>query len=100
MSETYDYVVVGGGFAASTNAASGRVVVGWFPPERRGLAMGIRQMAQPLGVGIAALTIPGLASSHGVATAMLIPAAFSAVAAVLCLMLVVDPPRPAPPTTR
>lgn len=30
--------------SASTNAASGRVVVGWFPKERRGLAMGIRQM--------------------------------------------------------
>ena len=26
-----------GGAAASTNAASGRVVVGWFPPERRGV---------------------------------------------------------------
>ena len=27
-------------------AASGRVVVGWFPPRRRGLAMGIRQTAR------------------------------------------------------
>lgn len=89
------FLFLGGAAAASTNSASGRVVVGWFPPERRGFAMGIRQMAQPLGVGIAALTIPGLASSHGVATAMLIPAAFSAVAAALCLALVVDPPRPA-----
>jgi sugar phosphate permease len=38
--------------AASSNSASGRLVVGWFPPERRGLAMGIRQTAQPLGVGL------------------------------------------------
>src|SRR3546814_6237667 len=38
-----------GAAAASTASASGRVVVGWFPPERRGLAMGIRQMAQPVG---------------------------------------------------
>src|SRR3546814_16106066 len=38
-----------GAGAASTASASGRVVVGWFPPERRGLAMGIRQMAQPVG---------------------------------------------------
>ena len=37
--------------AASSNVASGRVVVGWFPAGRRGLAMGIRQMAQPAGVG-------------------------------------------------
>src|SRR6478735_588381 len=46
-----------GAAAASTNAASGRVVVGWFPPARRGLAMGIRQMSQPVGVGIAAISI-------------------------------------------
>ena len=39
-----------GMFAACTGSASGRIVVGWFPPRRRGLAMGIRQMAQPLGV--------------------------------------------------
>ena len=42
--------LLGGMAAASTNAASGRVVVGWFPKDRRGLAMGIRQMSQPLGV--------------------------------------------------
>ena len=35
--------------AASTNSASGRLVVGWFPPQRRGTAMGIRQTALPLG---------------------------------------------------
>ncbi|HEY1133253.1 MAG TPA: MFS transporter, partial [Nocardioides sp.] len=43
---------VAGVGGAATNSASGRVVVGWFPPERRGLAMGIRQMGQPLGVGV------------------------------------------------
>src|SRR5919107_2963303 len=38
-------LVLGGMAAASTNAASGRLVVGWFPKSRRGLAMGIRQMS-------------------------------------------------------
>ena len=47
--------------AASSNSASGRLVVGWFPPEQRGLVMGIRQTAQPLGVGLGALVIPRLA---------------------------------------
>ncbi|KAA0024385.1 MFS transporter [Antrihabitans cavernicola] len=88
------FLFLGGAAAASTNSASGRVVVGWFPPERRGLAMGIRQMAQPVGVGIAALTIPGLASAHGVASAMLLPAGVSALAAVLCFVGIIDPPRP------
>lgn len=86
-------LLAGGMAAASANSASGRVVVGWFPPQRRGLAMGIRQMAVPLGVAIGALTIPPIARDHGVSTALLVPAAVCAVGAVLCLA-VVDPPRP------
>ncbi|EFV12824.1 MFS transporter [Segniliparus rugosus] len=58
----------------STNAASGRIVVGWFPKERRGLAMGIRQMAQPLGMGVDALALPVLAKQHGLGTALAVPA--------------------------
>lgn len=84
-----------GVFGASTSSASGRVVIGWFPPHRRGLAMGIRQMAQPLGVGIAAISIAVLADQHGVSTALLVPAVASAVALVAVLAVVLDPPRPA-----
>jgi sugar phosphate permease len=87
------FLLLGGMAAGSTNAASGRVVVGWFPPHRRGFAMGIRQMAQPLGVGLAALTIPRLAASHGIGGALVLPAAFAAVMAVLCAVLIKDPPR-------
>lgn len=86
-------LLLGGMAAASANSASGRVVVGWFPPERRGLAMGIRQMSVPLGVAVAALTIPPIARDHGVASALLVPAVVCAVGAILCLG-VVDPPRP------
>ena len=88
------FLLLAGMSAASTNAASGRVVVGWFPPEQRGLAMGIRQMAQPLGVGLAALVIPGVAADHGIGWALSIPAIAAAVMAVACVLLVVDPPRP------
>jgi sugar phosphate permease len=56
-------LIVAGIGAASTNAASGRVVVGWFSKERRGLAMGIRQSSQPLGVAAAALVIPPLVAA-------------------------------------
>ncbi len=86
-------LLIGGMAAASANSASGRVVVGWFPPHRRGLAMGIRQMSVPLGVAIAALTIPPIARDHGVASALLVPAVICTIAAVLCLG-VIDPPRP------
>lgn len=85
---------LGGAAAASTSAASGRVVVGWFPPRRRGLAMGIRQMAQPIGVGIAAITIALLADAQGVYAALWVPTTATALAAILVAAVVIDPPRP------
>lgn len=85
----------GGVGAASTNGASGRVIVGWFPPDRRGLAMGIRQTAQPLGVGIGALAVPAVAAAYGVPAAVLVPAVMAGVAALACALGIIDPPRPA-----
>jgi MFS family permease len=54
------YLFLGGMAAASCNAAGGRLVSAWFPPRQRGLAMGIRQTAQPLGIALGALVIPEL----------------------------------------
>src|SRR3954469_25029344 len=88
------FLLLGGMAAASSNSASGRLVVGWFPPEQRGLVMGIRQTAQPLGVGLGALVIPRLAENYGVSVALLFPAVVCAVSAVVCAVAVVDPPRP------
>lgn len=89
------FFLLGGMASASTNAASGRVVVGWFPKHRRGLAMGIRQMAQPLGVTVAAVTIPGIAAGSGIAAAVAVPLALTAVFAVLSAIVIVNPPRAA-----
>ncbi len=89
------FLLLGGMAAASSNSASGRLVVGWFPPEKRGMVMGIRQTAQPLGVALGALVIPRLAESHGVSVALLFPAVVCAVSAVVCAVAVIDPPRPA-----
>ncbi|MGE2835609.1 MFS transporter [Mycobacterium sp. SMC-4] len=88
------FLFLGGMAAASSNTASARLVVGWFDAQRRGLVMGIRQTAQPLGVGVGALVIPRLAEHSGVGAALLFPAVVCAVAAVLCAVLVIDPPRP------
>lgn len=81
--------------AASTNAASGRVVVGWFDRDRRGFAMGVRQIAQPLGVTVAALTVPTLAAGGGISSAVLPPLLLLAVLAVACWLGIVNPPRAA-----
>ncbi|KUH92620.1 MFS transporter [Mycobacterium sp. IS-1556] len=88
------FLLLGGMAAASSNSASGRLVVGWFPPDQRGLVMGIRQTATPLGVGFGALVIPRLAESHGVSAALLFPAIVCAVSAAVCAVAVIDPPRP------
>jgi sugar phosphate permease len=80
--------------AASVNAASGRVVLGWFAASERGLAMGIRQTSQPIGVGIAAATLPAIGHRFGFAPAIALPAVLCLVAAALVLLVVVDPPRP------
>ncbi|OLT40524.1 MFS transporter [Saccharomonospora sp. CUA-673] len=88
--------VAAGACTASVNAASGRVVMGWFDARERGVAMGIRQTAQPLGVGIAALAMPPLAEYAGFRAAVLFPAVFALVVAVAVAWLVVDPPRAEP----
>jgi MFS family permease len=85
---------VGGMAAASCNSAGGRLVSGWFPPQQRGLAMGVRQAAQPLGIALGALVIPELAERSRSATSGLIfPAVLCAVSAVASVVAVVDPPR-------
>ncbi len=86
-------LALAGAAGASVSAASGRVVMGWFPVRERGLAMGTRQTAQPLGVAAAALALPSLARSFGVHAALLFPAALCALAALAVLVLVSDPPR-------
>ncbi|HXD60800.1 MAG TPA: MFS transporter, partial [Lacisediminihabitans sp.] len=65
-------LVLAGMAAASTSAASGRVVIGWFPARRRGLAMGIRQTCQPLGVAAAAVTVPSVAAASGPGAAFVV----------------------------
>ncbi|NUP75130.1 MAG: MFS transporter [Sinomonas sp.] len=91
--------LLGGAAAASSNAASGRVVVGWFPRQRRGLAMGIRQMAQPLGVTVAAMTVPALAAGHGPSAALVLPMVLNVALALLCAVGITNPPRPAAAAT-
>ncbi len=93
---TGGWLFLAGCGTASVHAASGRLVLGWFPPRQRGLAMGIRQTGQPLGVGLAALTLPRLADG-GTGRAFAVLALLCAATAVLIGALVRDPERPARP---
>lgn len=88
-------LALAGAASASVSAASGRLVLGWFSKEQRGLAMGIRQTATPLGMGIAALTVPPLAERGGVAAPVLGMAVLCAAVAVLVAVCAADPSPPA-----
>jgi len=84
---------VAGALGSSANSASGKVVLGWFPPERRGVAMAFRQAAQPLGIAVAALVLPSVAAAHGLRGALGVLAAICLVTSIAVAIFVVDPPR-------
>ena len=92
-------IAASGAAAASVNSASGRVVMGWFPRHRRGLAMGIRQMSQPLGTSVAAVTIPSIAAAGGFPAYLWFVAAVTGVLALICFALVRNPPTQSPTRT-
>jgi MFS family permease len=81
-----------GASSASIHAASGRLILGWFGVSERGLAMGIRQMGQPLGVGLAAIVLPPLAVS-GVGNALAALGVACLASAALIWVVVRDPIR-------
>jgi sugar phosphate permease len=84
-----------GAAGGSVFAASGRLILGWFARSERGLAMGIRQSAQPLGVAVAAVTLPTI-GAHGLSAPLLFLGVFCLAAAAAVVVLVRDPARPAP----
>ena len=87
------FLFLGGMAAASTITASGRLVIGCFPPQQRALAMGFRQTAQPLGIAVGAVVLPEL-GKHNFSMALVFPAVACALSAVACVVGVQDPPRP------
>jgi MFS family permease len=86
------YLFLGGMAAASCNTAGGRLVSAWFPPQQRGLAMGIRQTAQPLGIALGALVVPELAE-RGPHRGLMFLGLMCTMATVASAIGIVDPPR-------
>ncbi|KWT57317.1 MFS transporter [Streptomyces albus subsp. albus] len=69
----------------------------WFPPERRGMAIGVFGVGMG-GTAISALTTVKLVDAHGMANPFLITAAALAVYAVLAAVLLRDAPGRTVPT--
>jgi sugar phosphate permease len=95
----YDGLVIAlaatGALAGCTSIASGRAVMGWFGQHQRGLALGVRQMAVPLGGVAGALALPALAAAGGLQAALLALAAGCAAGAVACGVAFREPPEAA-----
>jgi sugar phosphate permease len=88
FSELVAALAVAGAVGTGVNAASGRAVMAWFGEEERGLALGIRQMAVPLGGGIAAIALPLLNEHISLRAAFLGLAAGCVVASVVAAVLI------------
>jgi sugar phosphate permease len=81
-------LAVAGGVAAGVNSATGRAVMQWFAPDERGLALGIRQMAVPLGGAIGAIGLPLLEEHVSLRAAFVALAVASAVGAIVAFTLI------------
>jgi sugar phosphate permease len=71
-----------GALGGGTQTASGRAVMSWFGADERGLALGIRQTAVPLGGAIAATALPALARHESLRAAFFALAGGCFVAAI------------------
>jgi MFS family permease len=95
--------LTGAGFGFSVlNPATGKAIVEWFPPRRRGVAMGIKQTGLTLGGLLAALGLPPLAEAHGWRLALAAAATAALVSAAVVALVYRSPHGGggAPPTER
>ena len=89
-------LALAGALGASVNAASGRAVMGWFGARERGLALGIRQTAIPIGGAGAAAALPWLATAGGTRLAFLALGGGCLTGAAVALTLMREAPRGGP----
>jgi len=79
-------------FGASVTGASGRAVMGWFGRGERGLALGIRQMALPLGGALSSFALPPIVGAGGLRGALLCVAGLALTAALAAALWLRDAP--------
>jgi sugar phosphate permease len=87
-------LLAAGAFGASVNAASGRAVMGWFPATQRGLALGVRQTAVPIGGAAAAAALPWLADAGGTKLAFVVLGGSCFAGGTVALAFIRTPPAP------
>jgi MFS transporter, NNP family, nitrate/nitrite transporter len=98
---SYAALLVGGfflGLGGTTFAVGVPFVNSWFPPHRRGLAVGVFGAGMG-GTAISALTTVKLMNAHGIRTPFLLTAVVLAVYAVVSWLVLRDAPGRSVPTT-
>jgi sugar phosphate permease len=85
-------LVLAGAAGASVNAASGRAVMSWFGADQRGLALGIRQTATPVGGIIAAVALPPIEQAGGLEASFVALGTFTLATAAVGALVVRDVP--------
>ena len=96
-------LVLAGTLGSAANAGSGRAIMAWFPFNERGMALGVRQMAAPLGAGLASIVLPVVALRYGFGAALWFVAACVGLAALAAALFVRSPStelEPQPPAPR
>ncbi|MEU4039123.1 MFS transporter [Streptomyces collinus] len=87
-------LLLAGALGGCVNSASGRAVLGWFPPGNHGFAISLRVAAVPLGGAIGALALPALAMSVGFRGVFGFLAVFALAATVAIVCWLDEPPLP------
>src|SRR5690606_13196576 len=77
---------------SAINQAGARGVVLWFPPSRRGTAMGLRQTGNMLGGALAAALVPALGVALGWRAGAAVAGALVLASALGAAVLYAEPP--------
>ncbi|MEU6714250.1 MFS transporter [Nonomuraea sp. NPDC046802] len=86
-------LALAGAAGSAAMVGGGRIVLRWFEPPERGVAMGLRQVSFTLGMAIGAFALPPVARAYGLPGVMLVCAGASLVAAVLAALFLAEPPH-------
>ncbi|MER7505732.1 MFS transporter [Nonomuraea pusilla] len=86
-------LALAGAAGSAAMVGGGRIVLRWFDPPERGVAMGVRQVSYTLGMAAGAFVLPPVARAHGLPGVLAVCAAAALVAAVLAAAFLGEPPR-------
>ncbi|MCM3737071.1 MFS transporter [Bacillus cytotoxicus] len=95
---TYTYIVVillfVGVWYGTAQPGGSKAIVKWFPPKRRGLAMGVRQTGIPIGGALASSTLPFFFYKYGLPSVILVQAIVAICGGLLFILFYRDDHSP------